>query len=452
MFLNEYSMKILAGTNALIILISFNLFAQGEWIKLNSPASLKFEKLFCFDSLNCWAAGDSGLIIHTSNGGLTWAIQSSGVSEKIQDIYFSDNNTGWAVSTRFDSVWGSYIIKTTNGGELWQKEFFNIENNFFQTIYFFDSSNGWVAGSPSKVFYGTTDGGFTWNSPRFDSGIYSGLPVQKIIFYSEQYGFAVGGRHDLMGVIWKTTDAGLTWSSKNMGFEPLRDFYFIDSLNIVGVGGDFEYGTAVARTSDGGENWLYELQSYLGVATGLSFRTTNEAWACLGSESKFILSIDSGKTWSAVNTLNNAAIYDVVFTDSLNGFAVGDSGVILKYQYNGTSDVKDININTPSTFNLFQNYPNPFNPETKIRYEISNVFTNTSSRTKTGDEGTMVQLKVYDLLGNQIITLVEEFKQPGIYEVDFNASSAKYYLTSGVYFYQLKIGMLADTKKMILLR
>lgn len=431
-------MRLKTTVIAFTIIISSNLFAQGEWIKLNSPTSLKIEKLFCIDSLNSWAAGDSGLIIHTSNGGQNWTIQNSGVSEKIQDIYFLDNNYGWSVSTRFDSIWGSYIIKTNNGGELWEKEFFNIENNFFQTIYFFDSSNGWVAGSPSKVFYGTTDGGFTWNSPRFDSGIYSGLPVQKIIFFSKQYGFAVGGRHDLMGVVWKTTDAGLSWLSKNMGFEPLRDFYFIDSLNIVGVGGDFEYGTAVARTSDGGENWLYELQSYLGVATGLSFRTTKEAWACLGSESKFILSVDSGKTWNAVNTLNNAAIYDVVFTDSLNGFAVGDSGVILKYHYTGPSTVKDNNINTPSTFNLFQNYPNPFNPNTKISWQSS--------------AGSWHSLKVYDVLGNEVATLVDEYKPAGNYEVEFNISAIKHQPSSGVYFYQLIMGMFTDTKKMILLR
>ena len=425
------------------IIVTINLYPQGEWTRLNSPTTIRISKIFCADSLNYWAAGDSGLIIHTSNGGSNWIIQNSGASNSIQDIFFLNHNLGWAVSARFDSIFGSYILTTKNGGEVWEKEFFNIENKFFQTIYFLDSLNGFVAGSPSGAFYSTTDGGRNWNTPRIN-GDYSGLPVQKIVFFSEQYGFACGGAHDLIGVIWKTTDAGLNWSSKAMGFEPLRDLYFIDSLNIVGVGGDFEYGTAVARTLDAGKNWSYELPGYLGVATGLSFRTSTEAWACLGSESKFILSADSGKTWSDISTYNNAAIFDIVFLDSLNGIAVGDSGVILRYKYNVT-EVGHKSINLPSTINLFQNYPNPFNPVTKIRYEISNI-------TVSGLQGSSVQLKVYDVLGNEVITLVDEFKTAGNYEIEFKSDLNNKILSSGIYFYQLKFDSFVVTKKMILLR
>jgi len=426
----------------LSIIVFIDLYPQGEWIKLNSPTSLKIEKLFCVDSLNCWAAGDSGLIIHTSNGGLNWTAQNSGVSELIQDIFFLNNNLGWAASARLDSVFGSYIIKTTNGGEVWEKEFFRIENKFFHTIFFHDSLNGWIAGSPSQAFYGTIDGGITWNTPRFDSSIFSSLPVQQIMFYSKQYGFACGGKHDLIGVIWKTTDAGLNWSSKAMGYEPLRELYFIDSLNIIGVGGDFEYGTGIARTSDGGDNWNYELPGFLGVATGLSFRKKNEAWACLGAERKFILSADSGKTWNDFNTYNNAAIYDLVFTDSLHGFAVGDSGVILKYKYNLTSIIDDNKTGIPSTIYLSQNYPNPFNPSTKISWQSS--------------MGSWQSLKVYDALGNEIATLIDEYKPAGNYEIEFSAaggtSSIKHQPSSGIYFYQLKAGSFVETKKMLLLK
>jgi len=85
-------------------------------------------------------------------------------------------------------------------------------------------------------------------------------------------------------------------------------------------------------------------------------------------------------------------------------------------------------------FKLFQNYPNPFNPSTSIQYAIS-------SRQ-------FVSLKVYDVLGNEITTLVNEEKPAGSYEVEFDASS----LPSGVYFYQLKSGSFVETKKMILLR
>ena len=85
-------------------------------------------------------------------------------------------------------------------------------------------------------------------------------------------------------------------------------------------------------------------------------------------------------------------------------------------------------------FELTQNYPNPFNPNTKIKYSIPhNCF---------------VSLKVYDLLGNQITTLVNEEKSSGKYEVEFNARN----LSSGIYFYRIKAGNFVGTKKLILLK
>jgi hypothetical protein len=92
------------------------------------------------------------------------------------------------------------------------------------------------------------------------------------------------------------------------------------------------------------------------------------------------------------------------------------------------------NENVPVTFNLSQNYPNPFNPTTSLQYAIG-------SRQ-------FVTLKVYDLLGREIATLVNEEKPAGEYEVEFNG----YTLPSGIYFYQLKAGSFSETKKMILLK
>ena len=88
----------------------------------------------------------------------------------------------------------------------------------------------------------------------------------------------------------------------------------------------------------------------------------------------------------------------------------------------------------PNDFYLTQNYPNPFNPSTKIKFQISNFG--------------HVNLKVYDILGNEIATLVDEEKQPGVYEIEFNAAG----LTSGMYFYRLNTAYFSDTKKMIFLR
>lgn len=88
----------------------------------------------------------------------------------------------------------------------------------------------------------------------------------------------------------------------------------------------------------------------------------------------------------------------------------------------------------PSTFFLNQNYPNPFNPSTSIQYQIAGI--------------SQVTLKVYDVLGNEVATLVNEAKPAGSYEVNFNASK----LSSGIYFYRLQAGTFLKTKKMILMK
>ncbi|MDP2362488.1 MAG: T9SS type A sorting domain-containing protein [Ignavibacteria bacterium] len=95
----------------------------------------------------------------------------------------------------------------------------------------------------------------------------------------------------------------------------------------------------------------------------------------------------------------------------------------------------------PEQFSLSQNYPNPFNPVTTIKYKIPNVIS-------TEGRNLFVTLKVYDALGNEVATLVNEEKPTGSYEVEFNAKN----ISSGVYFYQLKAGSFIQTKKMILIK
>ena len=91
-----------------------------------------------------------------------------------------------------------------------------------------------------------------------------------------------------------------------------------------------------------------------------------------------------------------------------------------------------------STYGLSNNYPNPFNPSTTIKYQIPEL--------------NFVTIKVYDVLGNEVVTLVNEEKPSGNYEVEFNTSSINHHPSSGIYFYQLKAGNFVETKKMILLR
>ena len=92
----------------------------------------------------------------------------------------------------------------------------------------------------------------------------------------------------------------------------------------------------------------------------------------------------------------------------------------------------------PDKSSLEQNYPNPFNPSTRIQYQVS--------------RDSHVSLKIYDVLGNEVATLVNEFKSAGKYQIEFYPVSSNQNLASGIYYYQLKAGSFVETKKMIYLK
>ncbi len=108
----------------------------------------------------------------------------------------------------------------------------------------------------------------------------------------------------------------------------------------------------------------------------------------------------------------------------------------ISYDELNVTDVQNES-SVPSEFKLEQNYPNPFNPSTKIKFTIPSVI---ASEVKQSHP---VTLKVYNVLGNEIATLVDEFKPTGTYEIEFDASS----LSSGIYFYKLNAGEYSETKK-----
>jgi len=108
-------------------------------------------------------------------------------------------------------------------------------------------------------------------------------------------------------------------------------------------------------------------------------------------------------------------------------------GEVFLYYGNPVTDVNEID-QLPTKFSLEQNYPNPFNPTTRIEYQVAS--------------NENVTIKVFDAIGREVTTLVNEQLQPGVYEVDFNAAA----FSSGVYFYSIRAGNFVQTKKMILLR
>jgi len=100
------------------------------------------------------------------------------------------------------------------------------------------------------------------------------------------------------------------------------------------------------------------------------------------------------------------------------------------YEYSDEVEVELI----PTEFALYQNYPNPFNPSTKIRYQLP--------------QESEVIIKIYDILGSEVITLLNEKKEPGVYEVEFNAQ----HLSSGTYIYRIVADSFVETKKMVLMK
>jgi hypothetical protein len=147
-----------------------------------------------------------------------------------------------------------------------------------------------------------------------------------------------------------------------------------------------------------------------------------------------------GSSVSTAGDVNKDGYCDVLV--GAYGNDAGRAHIYLIYQSVNYVDV-DIIINN---YSLKQNYPNPFNPSTKIRFTISPARTELYA----GGDLRFTILKVYDVLGNEVATLVNEEKPAGNYEVEFSINNLQ--LTSGVYFYRLKAGEYLETKKMILLK
>ncbi len=424
----------------IISLLQINLYSQGTWKMVQSPTDNFLNSIFFTDSLYGWAAGDSGTIIHTTDGGLNWAIQNSNNHNRITDLFFLNRNTGFASALEVtSSPYGTYLLKTTDGGENWISPSAPIETIFAQSLFFQDSLNGWMGGKQTPILR-TTDGGLSWFPADIDSSAFASFPVYDIQFFNSDFGVASGGVVDCCGIIWLTTNGGNNWhviDTSNVAPEPVYKLYIKDSLNVIGVGGDFEplgFGVGIMNTSDSGLNWDFEYIGISGVAWDIDFRTNYEAWAPLGGEKKLIYSFDSGVTWHPTVSPDSTIIYDITFPDTMHGFGVGGEGAIIKFQ---PQNVINVNLQEElilSEFKLYQNYPNPFNPETNLKYFLPN--------------DSFIKLSVFNLLGQEIAKLVNSYQEAGSYEIKFKAEN----LSGGVYFYSLETAGFRDMKKMVILR
>ncbi len=208
-----------------------------------------------------------------------------------------------------------------------------------------------------------------------------------------------------------------------------------------GEASDIDEGVDIEVDASGN---IYAAGSSTGITTALDYTT--------------IKYDDSGtENWSIKYTNSGAAGSEEqltgIFVDaSSNVYVTGMSALdyaTIKYVQSPTS-IDDENSQSPDEFFLDQNYPNPFNPSTKIRFVIA-------IRQLPEKQSQMVLLKVYDVLGNEVATLVDEYLPAGSYEVEFGRHSDEsanggQNLSSGIYFYRLQVGSFVETKKMLMLK
>jgi hypothetical protein len=375
------------------------------------------------------------------------------------------------------SVRNAWIIKTdSNGDTLWTYKYGGDKNAEAKNVSFTSDSGYIITGFKSEpghsadVFLLKLDnnGEFKWVK-NFGSSYYEeGLSVQQTI----DGGYMVAGSKNASGrssdfyLIKTNSDGDLEWAKTYGGTE-------------------YDNCTSAQQTYDGGYIMFGESDSYI-VNTNLAIKT-NSLGDTLWTKVFYRSNGDYG--WSVDQTADSGFIFggysnnpgmrddywfirtdgngDTLWTktvgygddqrgycvlqsadggyvlagSSAQGGSIGSDFYVVKLNPSVTNiDDNDIMLNS---FALNQNYPNPFNPSTKIGFTIPQ-----DERRETKN----VSLKVYDILGKEVATLIDEYKPAGSYEVEFNTSTIKHQPSSGIYLYQLKVGEFIQTKKMVFLK
>ncbi len=390
--------------------------------------------IFMLDENIGWVAGSGGTIIKTLDGGSNWSANTLTDNISIKDISFSDNENGWAIGYDYDNEC-DVILNTSDGGNNWVQQFADSSDQTFNSLYFHNNQLGWVVGFNGLILK-TTNGGINWESKL--SGI--SLDLSSVCFGSVLDGCAVGKS----GIILKTNDGGESWHLVNSNTSSsLNDICFIDTYTAYIVG-----AYVILKTTNSGSSWtdismvLPPFNSF--DPKSVHFISWNVGWI-VGTlynwidysynESVVFATIDGGSNWVEQPINTNNSCNSIFFVNSTTGWLVGNGGTILKTTTGGVSFVEETQIDAILTdYNLSNNFPNPFNPSTKIKYSIPQT--------------SNVVIKIYDVLGNEIETLINEEKPVGTYELTWYAEN----LPSGIYFYQLRAGSFVETKKMVLMK
>jgi hypothetical protein len=392
----------------LILHCSF-IISNAQWVSANGPYGAT---ILCFTNSGTTVfAGTSqaGLFL-TTNNGTNWA--ATGFAN--QSVYsLASNVTSLFAGTTVG------ISRSSNNGANWTSVY-NSSTVIFKSI----ATNG------SFVFAGTNGFGVLRSTNNGDNWAY----INNALSYLHVSSILVSGANLFAatnGGVFLSTDNGVSWSATNNGLMDL-------SANILAASGINLYvgtiGGGIFISSINGGNWTVlnnGLTNWYIRALAVS-----ESNTFIANSNGVFLSKYTGSTW-----INRNQGFGTV--PSINTFIIANN-----YIFAGTvnqsiwrrslteiiTGAENISAIIPETYSLVQNYPNPFNPTTNIRYSV----------TKSG----MVKLVVFDVLGREVQTLVNEVLQPGTYETAFDGSM----LPSGVYYYTLAAGDFKSVKKMMIVK
>ncbi len=416
------------------ILFSFTLpsivLSQETWVEQNSGVSSPLTSVSAAGTNTGWVCGFNGMVLRTTNGGNNWLYASgSGMPASCQltNIFAIDNLTAIASGNQGTT---SRVFRTSNGGSSWT-EVFSQPDGYIETVWMKDAQNGFMQGDAVNKrwsLWKTTNGGVNWDS--------SGLYLSNT--FTDEYGWN-NSMYVFNNNIWFGTtnykihyssNYGASWTSQSS-----RNItVFSICMNPPTYTTGYACGPEVMRTTNGGMNWADVTAPGTGFYGGITASQTSVYYA---RGNNIYVSTNSGSTWSIQYTAP-AGNYRHISERSVNGnnftqcWAVRDNGGISRWQLPVSVETNSESV--PDKFELLQNYPNPFNPKTNFEFRIVNFG--------------FVTLKVFDLLGKEVTTLVNEEMKPGSYERTFNAEG----LASGMYLYRLQSGTKTQLKKLLLMK